>query len=327
MQEVTRYLADNKVTILINLNGFVTEYRPVYNRNINVYKGIDNTIHFEVKNHDQKNIDITDYTPKFVAFDENKTMVLEKDGTVLDDATTKTTTVSESVADDTLEFSSVSGISVGQTVTGNYIKSNTLVKTVDTINNTVTLNKKTSAVMPLGTSITFQSTSKKGVFTIQINENDLLDIKQQYLSYMIYLVDSSSNKVLTYTDSHFGAAGTIYVSGEAFPGPSATYSVKQFDIIGRILYYDSLDVIPEIHSIRSLHTAAIYSDTFAGEITIQGTLENQITQNTNWADVTSVVLDNEDEPYAVNFNGVFSYIRFVSNADPTDKISQILVRN
>ena len=55
MQKTYRYLAKNKVVVVANMSGFITEYRPVYQKNLNVYRGIDNLLYFEIKNHDQKN--------------------------------------------------------------------------------------------------------------------------------------------------------------------------------------------------------------------------------------------------------------------------------
>ena len=53
MQLIPRYLVSNRITIVVNETGFVTEYRPVYNRQLQVYKGIDNKIEFRVLNADQ----------------------------------------------------------------------------------------------------------------------------------------------------------------------------------------------------------------------------------------------------------------------------------
>ena len=53
MQLVPKYLLNNSGPIA-NPAGEVTEYRPVYTRNINVVRGIDNTIQFNVLNADQK---------------------------------------------------------------------------------------------------------------------------------------------------------------------------------------------------------------------------------------------------------------------------------
>ena len=191
MQKTYRYLPKNRVTVVADVVGFITEYRPVYQRTLQVYRGIDNLLYFEVKNHDQKPISLAGYTPKLIAFDENNNQVLEKLGSVYDDVITKSTAVAESAPDANLEFSSVSGIEVGQTVTGLYLKSNTLVKDVDATGNLVTLNKSPSETIPLGTEITFQTHSKKGVFTVNITENELLE------------VETSSSKELKEAKSRF----------------------------------------------------------------------------------------------------------------------------
>jgi len=329
MQSTSRYLANNKVTIVANLDGLVTEYRPVYQRNLNVYRGIDNLLHFEVKNHDQKPISLAGYIPRFVAYDENKNLIIERDGTVVDDVISRTTAIAESSPDSNLEFSSTSGIAVGQYVSGIYLKPNTLVTAVES--NKVTLNKSPTEAIPLGSEITFQTRAKRGVFTVTLTENDLLNLKQQYLSYTIYLVNTIGDKTLTYSDAHFGANGTIYVSGEALPGPVATHSITTFTQDSQSpteWYTETIDAQPGINGNSALHTAVVYSDAYTGSITVQGTLENQIGLGTFWADIASVNLNGtETEPTPVNFNGVFSHLRFKADASPSSTITKILVRN
>jgi hypothetical protein len=100
MQLVPKYLLNNSVSLIANLAGEVTEYRPVYTRNINVVRGIDSTIQFNVLNADQKPVSILNtYTPKFKLFDENNRLIVERDGTIIETATTKkghfTVTISE----------------------------------------------------------------------------------------------------------------------------------------------------------------------------------------------------------------------------------------
>ena len=57
MSQLTyRYLASNQVSLIADLANNITEYRPVYQRTIQLYRGIDNTISFEIKNSDQKSI-------------------------------------------------------------------------------------------------------------------------------------------------------------------------------------------------------------------------------------------------------------------------------
>ena len=56
MQLVPRYLVNNRIEIISNDAGFITEYRPVYQRQLKVYRGIDNKIQFRLLNADQKPI-------------------------------------------------------------------------------------------------------------------------------------------------------------------------------------------------------------------------------------------------------------------------------
>jgi hypothetical protein len=62
MQKISTYLYPNRVQLLADLAGFTTEYTNVYQRTVKIYNGIDNTIEFDVKNADQKRIDLTNYT-------------------------------------------------------------------------------------------------------------------------------------------------------------------------------------------------------------------------------------------------------------------------
>lgn len=265
MQLVSRYLVNNRVDVIANEAGFVTEYKPVYQRQLKIYKGIDNNLQFRLLNADQKPINVASYTPKFVAFDENMRMVVEKTGTNvgLDD-----------------------------------------------------------------------SSATRGLFQITISENDLLNVKTQYLTYNIYLVDNvTNNKVLTYSNAYFDGCGTIYVDSCQWPGPSPTFSISTFVEqtsldAASVWYSETLDAQPAINGNEALHTVAIYTNGYTGNLFIQATLDNQVTDGTAWADIDTVTFTgNETMPHPVNFNGVFSHIRFKTDKDPADKITKILVRN
>ena len=261
MQLLPRYLCNHTTTVIANMAGFITEYRPVYSKQLQVYKGIDNVLEFRLLNADQKPVDITSYTPKFVAFDEINQMVLEKDATILDD---------------------------GSTVT-------------------------------------------RGKFKLTVTENELLNVKQQYLSYNIYLVETDGDKVLTYSQPNFGNDGVIYVNGTTFPGPLNSYSVTVFEqeAVGvEIWYSESVDAQPGINGNEALHTAAVYTSAYIGDVVVQATLDNQVTGTTQWADIATMQLGgSETTPTPVNFNGVFSHLRFKATANPADKITKVLIRN
>ena len=259
--QTLRYLVSNRTEVLANEAGHVTEYRPVYSRNLQVYKGIDNVLEFKLINPDQKPLDVDRYTPKFVAFDENKQMVIERDGVNLQE----------------------------------------------------------------GDSTAY---TKKGLFSVTVTENDLLNVKDQYLSYNIYLVDYDDTKVLTYANEWFDSAGVIRVSSSAFPGPIDSKVVDTFVMDNDVWYSETIEAQPGINGNEALHTAAVYTDSYIGDVVVQGTLENQITGTTNWADVSTTTLTgNETEPTPINFNGVFTYIRFKTTANPNSTVPKILVRN
>jgi len=259
MQLTPRYLVKYKTNLVADLaTGKTTEYRQVYAKNLKVYKGIDNVLTFEIKNNDQKPISILNvYTPKFVAYDESKTQILDKTGTIL------------------------------ETATPNY----------------------------------------KGQFTVTVSDGDLLNVKDQYLSYAVYLVkNSDSSKVVTYADAHFGMSGTIEVYSEAFPGPKESYSVTTFtetETDTFVSEYTHAD--PALNGNTALHTVALYgSSDFDGTVTIQGSLENQ--NPANWVDITSSTISNPTEPKHLNFNGVFNFIRtkYIKTSGSIDKV---LIRN
>ena len=74
MQLIPRYLVEDRIKVISNDIGFIVEYRPVYSRQLKVYRGIDNKLQFRLLNADQKPIQITPAisTPWIVIFDEAK---------------------------------------------------------------------------------------------------------------------------------------------------------------------------------------------------------------------------------------------------------------
>jgi len=59
MQKISSYLYPNRIELLADLAGYSTEFTNVYQRTVKLYNGIDNTIEFDIKNADQKRINLT----------------------------------------------------------------------------------------------------------------------------------------------------------------------------------------------------------------------------------------------------------------------------
>jgi len=82
------YLYRNQLDIFTNYNQSWTQerYRKVYNRNLKIYRSVDNTIDFTVRNGSQKEISLGNATTVVFNLISNTTekLVLQKDCTVLD---------------------------------------------------------------------------------------------------------------------------------------------------------------------------------------------------------------------------------------------------
>jgi hypothetical protein len=272
MQLIPRYLYNNRIDVVSNDVGFVVEYRPVYSRQIKVYKGVDNRIQFRMLNADQKPIDISGHVIEFQAFDDEKNQVLKYDATIQDDGSTAST---------------------------------------------------------------------KGMFYVTVTENDLLNLPAQYLSYTVFDMQACDQKVVTYANGHFGACGTIYIDDCTSPTILPSLEVTNWlevneDTTVWVAGNDELTKIcaqPKINKNEALHTVQFYTDAYnsngyVGNVKIQGTLDNQIDDQTNWFDVKTVeFVGTEERPVMTSFNGVYSYLRFEADADPADRLLKVLIRN
>ena len=257
MQLIPRYLVKNKIDVVSNDIGFVVEYRPVYSRQLKVYRGIDNQFQFRLLNADQKPVTITG-VPVIVVFDENNSKIIDKKCAVQDDG------------------SSVQG---------------------------------------------------RGMFNVTITENELLNIKEQYLKYNVYIEGDESN-LITYADRNFGSAGTMFVDGNAYPGPKSSLEITDFVQIGDYWATGGYDAQPGLNGNEALHTSVIYTNAYIGTVEIQATLDDQLTGANNWTTIDTITfIGSETQPVPTNFNGVFTFLRFKVGTDPASKITKILVRN
>ena len=90
------YLYSNKLDVFTNpLDSWTTErYRRVYNRNLKIYRSVDNRIDVQVRNSDQKASNITGSTLVFnLITRETKDLVFQKDFSSMDLVTGKVTVI------------------------------------------------------------------------------------------------------------------------------------------------------------------------------------------------------------------------------------------
>ena len=58
MRKISSYLYSNRIELLADLAGFSVENRTVYQRTVKIYKGVDNVLEFDIKNADQKRLEL-----------------------------------------------------------------------------------------------------------------------------------------------------------------------------------------------------------------------------------------------------------------------------
>ena len=89
MQPNSFYLYNNLITTYLNLSSdWQTErYRNVYNRNLKIYRGVDNRVDIQVRNSDQKAIAITGFTPVFSMVNSEENLILKKDAITVSEDT------------------------------------------------------------------------------------------------------------------------------------------------------------------------------------------------------------------------------------------------
>ena len=82
MQLISVYLYQNKIDVFTNASAawLTKRYRRVYNRNIKIYRGVDNRIDLQVRNSDEKAADVTGSTLVFNLVErETQALVAQKD--------------------------------------------------------------------------------------------------------------------------------------------------------------------------------------------------------------------------------------------------------
>ncbi len=211
MQKISSYLYPNRIELLADLAGFPTEWTNVYQRIIKIYNGIDNTLEFDIKNADQKRIDL-----------------------------------------DTL--------------------SNIELNVMDASGKA--LYNSPYSVIPL------DQTTLKGLATVTIPQEDLVDLSNQYLTYSVTAVKDGRDVIL-YGDSRFGATGTIELVGNAMPVFRDERVYKTFtaeiDLKGHPTYHSTS--IPATFYEAEKTTELSFDVNlkgFTGSIWLEGTTESTI---------------------------------------------------
>jgi len=266
MQKISSYLYPNRIQLLADLAGFNVEYTNVYQRTVKIYNGIDNTLEFDVKNADQKRIDLT------------------------------------TVSNIELNIMDASGTA---------------------------LPNSPYTVIP---------TAIKGIATVTIPQEDLVDLEEQFFTYSVTCVKDGLDTIL-YGDSRFGATGTLELIGNAMPTFRNAQVLDKFtgeiDLNGNVINHFSAIPAKFYEAVKTTQlTFEIDVTGFIGTIWLEGTTNDTISvdsfkhstrlmsQTLDVATTTTVTFSN------VDIND-FAYFRVSFQGDnpqtPTGTVDKVTV--
>jgi hypothetical protein len=77
MQKISSYLYPNRVNVVADVALFSTRWSIVYQNRIKIYQGVDNVLTIDVKNSDQKRIDISEMDLHMIVTDTNNLLVAD----------------------------------------------------------------------------------------------------------------------------------------------------------------------------------------------------------------------------------------------------------
>lgn len=163
-----------------------------------------------------------------------------------------------------------------------------------------------------------------GIAKLVITEADLLDIKEQYYTWSVKVVNGENEEFVAYVDDNFGAKGELQVKHGVFPqfAESVSLGFRGGNTTAAV------EARPKLNNNAALHTAQFYFDqAYTGTITVQGTLDDIANQTSiNWFDIKTVTYTADTSPQYTTWNGVFSAVRFVK-ADTTGTVESVLYRH
>ena len=299
MQINSIYLYPNRVDAYLNLDSaWTTErFRMVYARDLKLYRSVDNKIDLQVRNGDQKTVNVTGSTIVFVLVNrENSDLVLKKDCAFYDAAVGRC-------------YVEISTTEMRNIEPGFYTYS--LIKetreTKDSTDYTVTRSE------PLYIDSQYGATG-----TIEVYG----DLKGE--PYDTVTIDVFNKHI------NFDQAQPVDPAIAPFDLPRPNYA-RQTPVSGWEEYFYSslIDAQPNMTTPQSMHTFQIYLNNYAGELVLQGSLaKGADPSDSSWSDLATWNLTTSDPSFYYNQIGKFNWFRFKNTPDSsnTGTIDKVLYR-
>jgi len=174
-----------------------------------------------------------------------------------------------------------------------------------------------------------------GILTATISEKNLIDLTKISYNYSLMVTDQNDQSYVTYTDDAFNVRGQIEVLSGHYPEfkPSVNVTIPT-------IYYANLHPIvsstvqSDLPTHRNnLHTSQFYFDNFTGNVQVQATMDNVLpsgnTSPSSYFTVSTLDYADKNGTDYHNFQGAYSFVRFVINRQPTTSgnVTTILYRS
>ena len=328
MNKLPVYLYPNVFSVLLDLDDNRSINNIMYQRKLQLQKGFKDSIQVQFKNSDQKPVAITtatNYTMDIID-NQGRQLVLSKPLTVLDDTVILSVNANQTATGVTLTFDDTSMVSVGQTASGFGIQVNTIVTAVSS--GTVTLNTPTFYPVTSATNVTFNTLALRGLAEVTFLPLDTLSVTAASYKFIVKQDNGDGTFSPAYANTYYGIAGDLEIVEDGYPIGFPVQKVSKDQLIaGKAISYQIntppylfaspwLFPYPSAMTIATPQSAVLALDNFVGTITVQGTLDNSVS-NAGHANVQSVDLTTYTTTtptlgnIQLTWTGTYTAIRFV----------------
>lgn len=178
-------------------------------------------------------------------------------------------------------------------------------------------SKELVAQKPLEVVDDGMTTSTRGLAVLNLIEADTINLPKSSYNFSVTFIDpNNSTTNPAYANTYYGMLGTAYLGNDAYPELRSSQEVvsflKVFNDDTLLFEHKSGDIYsyPELSGGGANHTAAVYLTGYRGQLQVHGTLANQ-PNNSSYSVVHSINYNNYTGTDCINFEGVYSYVRFV----------------
>lgn len=193
---------------------------------------------------------------------------------------------------------------------------------VDKVSQTLVLEKEIEVLDDGATTVL------KGIAQLTFLESDTVDLDSVHYKFGVKILNDDGTYSPAYANTYYGVSGNLELLHDLYPVLRDSVNVPVSSILsngdpsGNMYNYwgGNVPAHPELKSNSALHTAAFYLDRFKGTIEVQATLDNTPAApgnaNAHFVTVASTTVDTNTTGITyLNWNGVFSYVRFKTVPD------------